>query len=124
MLRRVSVHAAGLTESPDTYICADMTAPTLEAAVEAGFTKTKGAFREYAVAGILHMDHLADMATDEQHSQVKRHAASLGPALGLSPQDAEDRLASLLNKHEEEWTNYMNSLGAHSFIRQWARTEQ
>ncbi|MEO9338866.1 7-cyano-7-deazaguanine synthase [Mesorhizobium sp. SB112] len=124
MLRRVSVHAAGLTESPDTYICTDMTAPTLEAAVEAGFTKTKGAFREYAVAGILHMDHLADMAAEGQNSQVKRHATSLGLALGLSPQEASDRLAALLNKHAEEWTNYMDSLGAHSFVKQWARTEQ
>ncbi len=101
-----------------------MTAATLDAAVEPGFTKTGGAFREYALAGILHMDHLADMATAEQRSEVTRHAATLGPALGLGPQEACDRLAALLTKHAEEWKSYMNSLGAHSFVRQWARTEQ
>ena len=124
MLRRVSVHAAGLAEPADTYVCSDMTAATLEAAVEQGFTKVGGAFRQYALAGILHMDHLADMASADQRSEVTRHAATLGPALGLSPQEAGKRLVTLLNTHAEEWKSYMNSLGARSFVRQWARTEQ
>jgi 7-cyano-7-deazaguanine synthase in queuosine biosynthesis len=122
MLRRVSVHAAGLTEPPETYICSDMTAATLEAAVEQGFTKTGGAFREYALAGTLHMDHLADLATADQRPEIARHAATLGPALGLSRQEARERLAALLNTHAEEWKSYINSLGARSFVRQWART--
>jgi 7-cyano-7-deazaguanine synthase in queuosine biosynthesis len=124
MLRRVSVHAAGLTESPETYICSDMTAATLEGAVEQGFTKTGGAFRQYALAGILHMDHLADMASADQRSEIARHATTLGPALGLTPQEAGERLVTLLHTHTEEWKSYMNSLGARSFVRQWARTAQ
>ena len=124
MLRRVSVHAAGLTEPSETYICSDMTAATLEGAVEQGFTKTGGAFRQYALAGILHMDHLADMATADLRSELTRHAATLGPALGLDPQEAGERLVTLLNTHAEEWKSYMDSLGAHSFVRQWARTER
>jgi 7-cyano-7-deazaguanine synthase in queuosine biosynthesis len=124
MLRRVSVHAAGLTEPSETYICSDMTAATLEAAVERGFTKTGGAFRQYALAGILHMDHLADMASADQRPEITRHATTLGGALGLSPQESGERLITLLNTHAEEWKSYMNSLGAHSFVRRWARTEQ
>lgn len=124
MLRRVSVHAAGLTEPQETYICSDMAAPTLEAAVAEGFTKTGGAFRQYALAGILHMDHLADMASADQRSEISRHAATLGPALGLSPQAAGERLITMLNTHAEEWKSYMNSLGARSFVRQWTRTER
>ena len=124
MLRRVSVHAAGRTESRDTYVCADMTAATLEAAVDPGFTRMNRAYREYAVAGILHMDHLADMANADARSQVRRHAALMAPALDLLPEDAEERLAALLNRHAEEWKSYMGSLGAHSFVKQWARIEQ
>jgi 7-cyano-7-deazaguanine synthase in queuosine biosynthesis len=124
MLRRVSVHAAGLTEPPDTYICSDMSATTLQATVEQGFMKTGSAFRQYALAGILHMDHLADMATADQRSEITRHAATLGPALGLTPQEAGERLVTMLNTHAEEWKSYMNSLGAHSFVRKWARTEK
>lgn len=121
MLRRVSVHAAGLAEPPETYICSDMTAPTLEGAVEPGFKKIGGAFRQYALAGILHMDHLADMASADQRSEIERHAATLGPALGLTPLEAGERLSTLLKTHAEEWKTYMNSLGAHSFVKQWAR---
>lgn len=124
MLRRVSVHAAGLTEPPDTYVCTEMTAASFEAAVDPAFTKVNRAFREYAVAGILHMDHLADITKADARSQINRHAALLGPALGLSPQETGGRLTALLNRHAEEWTSYINSLGAHSFVRQWARTEQ
>jgi hypothetical protein len=46
------------------------------------------AFRQYAIAGVLHMDHLADMAGTEARSQVRRHATTLGPArvcLGKMP---------------------------------------
>lgn len=124
MLRRVSVHAAGLTEPPDTYVCADMTASTLAAAIDPEFTRMNEAFKEYAVAGILHMDHLADMANADARPQVRRHAAQLGPALSLSPQDTEQRLAALLTRHAKEWKSFMDSLGAHSFVKQWARTEQ
>jgi hypothetical protein len=118
------VHAAGLTEPPETYICSDMTASTLGATVEPGFTKTGGAFREYALAGVLHMDHLAEMVTADQRPEINRHAVTLGPALGLSAQEASERLVALLNKHAEEWKTFMDSLGARSFVRRWARTEQ
>lgn len=124
MLRRMSVHAAGLTEDPDIYICADMTAGSLEDAVAPGFTKVNGAFRDYAVAGILHMDHLADMTSADHQGEIARHSATLGPALGLSPGETQERLKSLLHKHTAEWKTYMNSLGARSFVRHWARTEQ
>jgi 7-cyano-7-deazaguanine synthase in queuosine biosynthesis len=124
MLRRVSVHAAGLTEQPDSYVCTDMSAATLRDAVDPDFKRWNAAFEEYAIAGVLHMDHLADMADEDARPAVRRHACLLGPALGLSPKDAEDRLAALLQRHAGEWKNYMGSLGARSFVRKWARTEQ
>ena len=121
MLRRVSVHAAGLMESPDVYVCTDMTAPTLERAIDPAFTRRSAAFREYAIAGVLHMDHLAEMANPDAASLVKRHALFLGPALGLEPPVAAERLTALLSRHAEEWSSYLDSAGAKSFIRQWAR---
>jgi hypothetical protein len=65
MLRRLSVHAAGLVEEAGTYVCVDMSAATLETAIDPNFTRMTRAYREYAIAGILHMDHMADMAADE-----------------------------------------------------------
>lgn len=122
MLRRLSVHAAGLTEEPEMYVATDMTAKTLDEAIDKDFTRQTKAFGEYAIAGVLHMDHLADMAETDAAPLVKRHAMLLAPVLGLTPEDAEQRLRSLLRQHAEEWTDYLESLGGCSFVRQWART--
>jgi 7-cyano-7-deazaguanine synthase in queuosine biosynthesis len=121
MLRRVSVHAAGYSEAPETYVCTSMNAATLESAVEPGFNGLNRAYREYAIAGVMHMDHLADMAAPDARPTVRRHATLLGPALGLSAGEANERLAGLLNRHAQEWKAYMKSLGPRSFIRQWSR---
>jgi 7-cyano-7-deazaguanine synthase in queuosine biosynthesis len=124
MLRLVSVQAAGLTEQPETYVCTDMSATTLKERVDPGFAKVNAAFEHYAIAGALHMDHLADMAREDSKTLVKRHAGLLGPALGLPPVEAEQKLASLLNRHAQEWKNYVNAQGEHSFLRQWTRSGQ
>lgn len=124
MLRRVSVHAAGLFEEADTYICTDMMAESLESAVDPNFTRFTPAFREYAIAGVLHLDHLADMALEDARPAVRRHAILLGPALGMSAREAEEQLIDLLQRHATEWKSYMDSLGPRSFVKQWVRCEQ
>lgn len=124
MLRRVSVHAAGLVEKPDTYIITDMNAETFDEAIDKNFDRECRAFREYAIGGILHMDHLADMAEADASQDVKRHAASIAPALDLSRDDAAKKLTSLLRRHAEEWQNYLNSLGSHSFVKQWVQADK
>jgi 7-cyano-7-deazaguanine synthase in queuosine biosynthesis len=124
MLRRLSVHAAGLTEASDVYICKDMSAPSLREAVDDRFTKYNAAFEQYAIAGVLHLDHLADMARDDERSSVRRHAALLAPAMNLTADEAEDRLSSLLGRHALEWKTYLKDLGPDSFVRKWTRTNQ
>jgi 7-cyano-7-deazaguanine synthase in queuosine biosynthesis len=124
MLRRLSVHAAGLTEQPDVYVCKDMRAKTLDEGIDKDFIRQTPVFREYAIAGILHLDHLADMAENDAEPLVARHAMLLAPALGLSREEAGMRLNALLRKHAIEWKSYMDSLGEESFVRQWARTDR
>lgn len=124
MLRRVSVHAAGLSEPNDTYIATDMTAPALDEAIDKDFTRRTNAFGEYAIAGVLHMDHLADMAEPDAAPLVRRHALLLAQALKISHEDAERHLSALLRRHADEWKSYLDSLGAHSFVRQWARADR
>jgi hypothetical protein len=120
MLRRVSVHAAGLIEKPEVYVATDISAVSLDEAVDKRFTKMSNAFREYAIAGILHMDHLADMAEPD----VKRHAALIAPPLNLSSEDAENQLIGLLRNHSQEWRNYLDSLGEQSFVNKLVRVNQ
>ena len=124
MLRRVSVHAAGLKEEePDAYVCNNMEGSTLEAAADPKFPESKlnKAFREYAIAGVLHMDHLSALADKRASGPAKRHAMFLGPALGIPREEAEKRINGLLARHAAEWKEYVKSLGPDSFVGKLAR---
>lgn len=121
MLRRVSVHAAGLAEKPEVYVSTNMAARTIEEALDPTFTRFSPAFRTYAIAGVLHMDHLAEMSKPDAARVVKRHALFLGPALGLDPKIAAENLSALLQRHAAEWSSYLDHVGKTSFIMQWAR---
>jgi len=116
MLRRMSVHAAGLAEAPDTYAAPDLSASSLDRAVDPAFRHANRAFAEYAHAGFLHLDHLADMAEAAARPETSVHAAQLAWALGMPVVEAERRLGTLLEQHKAEWEAYMDSLGAHSFF--------
>jgi len=122
MLRRLSIHAAGLEDDPENYICENMSAQTLREAVVPGFTKINPAYEQYAIAGVLHLDHLADMNGPTARPVVQRHARLFSSALGLTAEDASAKLAALLEHHAVEWKHYLDSLGADSFIRKWVRT--
>ena len=119
MLRRVAVHAAGLEEPKGTYVCIDMTADCLEKAVDPRFSRLNRAFREYAIAGVLHMEHLAEMASGEKIATLRRHASLLGPALDLTLPEAASRLRRLFGRHRDEWATFLDSLGRRSFVRSW-----
>ena len=117
MLRRLSVHAAGLDEPGGTYVCVNMSAESLEEAVDPGFTKLNQRYREYAIAGTLHMRRMAEIA--EETETIGAHAASLAPVLELEVKEVEKRVREMFEKHREEWVNYLASRGSRSFIRDW-----
>jgi 7-cyano-7-deazaguanine synthase in queuosine biosynthesis len=121
MLRRLSVHAAHLNEPSETYIWEDLGANTFENGAAAGFNKITEAMREYAIAGTLHLDHLAALAgisTDQR--PIRRTAFLLARSRGLSESLAAVRLERLLKQHATEWKNFVGSLGPDSFVRRWA----
>jgi hypothetical protein len=120
MLRRLSVHAAGLKEPRETYLWESLETSTFEAGVAKSFNKITKALREYAVAGTLHLDHLAGLRVSVLHTQaIKRQAHQLARSRGLSPEEAKANLDRLLSKHEAEWHSFVDSLGNKSFIRNW-----
>lgn len=75
LLRRMSVHAAGLKEAPETYVWENLGAASFERGAAPSFPKRRitRAMREYAIAGALHLDHLAQL----------RHSASNAGMLDL-----------------------------------------
>ena len=121
MLRRTSVHAAGLSEPKDRYVWENLSAATFEDGAAPGFSKSRGALRQHALAGTLHLEHLAGLAGSARHSaMLKRNAIQLANSLGISGGDAENNLASLLCRHRDEWRAFLDSLSPNSFVRQWA----
>jgi hypothetical protein len=123
MLRRLSVHASGLTEPIDTYVWEDLAAPTFPAGAAASFAKTKitTALREYAIAGALHLDHLAGLLDSPANARMLAlNAFQLGSALGVPESEIRSRLNRLLLQHRREWNDFMLSLGKTSFVADWA----
>jgi hypothetical protein len=123
MLRRMSIHAAGLTEPPATYVWEDLGAATFRSGAAARFPRSKVTTKlhEYAIAGALHLDHLAGLRASPANTAVlDRSAFQLGRSLGLSDADARARIDRLLAQHEREWKDFMHSLGRSSFLINWA----
>jgi hypothetical protein len=121
MLRRLSVHAAGLKEPRETYLWERLEASQFEAGAAKGFKNITKALREYAIAGTLHLDHLARLRKSPVHrAALKRRAHQLAPSQGLSPEEAETKLDRLLEQHEKEWAGFLRELGPSSFVSKWA----
>ena len=119
MLRRMSVKSAGLSESNDTYICEDLTASSIEQCVVPGFTHLGKSFREYAIAGVLQLDQFAELGRESSKGSIHRHSVLTSYPLKLSVGETEQNLTSLVQRHANEWSAFINDLGSQSFLRQW-----
>lgn len=121
MLRRLTVHAAGLTEPRDTYVWENLSAPNLEQGAAAGFNKIGKAQRQYALAGVLHLDHLAGLRNSPVHAvSLRRNAFRLSEALAIPQSNVVSLLDRLLQQHESEWAKFRQALGVDSFVAAWS----
>jgi hypothetical protein len=120
LLRRLSVHAADLSEPSDNYVWEKLTAPTFEAGAAVEFNQITKALREYAIAGTLHFDHLAAIRDSGNFDLVKRRATSdLSGSLSEPLESVSQKLDRLLEQHAKEWSAFTNDLGPQSFVRKW-----
>ena len=122
LLRRMSVHAAGRCEARDTYVWEDLSARRFEDGAARAFQKRrpKGALYEYAIAGVLHLEHLAGLSRSEaEAATLNKQTFLLSRSLGLERQCIRTRLEGLLRRHEDEWRGFVDSLGPRSFVAQW-----
>ena len=122
MLRRMSVHAAGLSECKQSYVWEDLTTTRFEDGAAPSFEnrKPKGAMYEYAIAGTLHLDHLAGILHPSAiQTGILRQCFQLSGCLGLPEEEIRVKLERLIWKHADEWKDFVESLGSESFIAQW-----
>lgn len=120
MLRRLSVHAAGLSEAREAYVWETLSSPTFEEGAAREFNHVTQALREYALAGVLHFEHFASLRTSPQYDLYKRRAMNeLARALAQPPDMVANGLDRLLQNHATEWSAFTNDLGSGSFVRKW-----
>jgi 7-cyano-7-deazaguanine synthase in queuosine biosynthesis len=123
MLRRLTVHAAGQVEKDNTYVWENLSADTFMAGASPDFDRKKitRAMKEYAIAGFLHLDHLAGLLDSQANAtRVSSEVFQLGQSLGLDQTTVKKNLDSLLTQHKLEWESFVDSLGSTSFIAKWA----
>lgn len=120
ILRRLSVHAAGLDEAPENYVWESLKTDTWEAGAAKKFSKFTPALREYSIAGVLHFKHLAAIQGSPEYELVKRRRTNeLARALKLPSLEVAAKLDRVLQQHANEWAAFTNDLGAGSFVNQW-----
>ncbi|UVH55095.1 7-cyano-7-deazaguanine synthase [Variovorax paradoxus] len=119
-LRRLSVHAAGLEEVPETYVWENLSASSFEAGAASAFNRITSAHREYAIAGALHLDHLATIrSSPANHGTLDLAVSQLSRSRSIPAAEVRTSLNRLLDKHESEWMQYLGYLGPNSFIADW-----
>jgi hypothetical protein len=117
MLRRLSVHAAGLDEPKENYVWESLRASTFEAGAAQGFNLITEALREYAIAGVLHFEHFSSIRQSPAYEMLKRRTATeLAHALTESPDIVVNGLDRLLQQHGREWGAFTDDLGPESFV--------
>ena len=123
MLRRMSIHAAGLFDDNSAYVCSNLSAVSFDEGVQDGFTQMNRAFREYAIAGTQHLDHMADLILPAHRPVLRRHSVLVGRALDQPATEVEALLVGMFERHAIEWDSFLKHMGASSFLRQWTRAE-
>lgn len=118
MLRRLSVHAAGLEEPAETYVWESLRTPTFKEGAAADFELFTDALEQYAVAGALHFEHLAQLQDSYEYALIKRTTVGvLARALNENEAAVKEGLDRLVRTHAAEWAAFKDDLGADSFIR-------
>lgn len=73
------------------------------------------------VTSVLHMDHLASLASPSAQSRAFRRVVRLtADALGEDEAKAMANTRDLLNRHSDEWRRFVTALGSKSFVARYA----
>lgn len=124
MLRRMSVHSAGLDEGNENYTWANLNAKQLkDVPLSGSLYFGKGvpvAAQKDIVAAIVHLKELAKLG-EKLSGRAKLEAILIAQVLGITKQETENKIIRMLKRHSEEWEAFIDSLGSESFITKLVR---
>lgn len=121
ILRRMSMLSAGIEEPSDRYVWENLAVADFDTGAADAFQGHTPALREYGIAGVLHMDHLASLASPSAqtrafHRVIRLTADALGEDEGAVLSQTQD----LLNRHADEWRRFVTAQGDQSFVARYA----
>lgn len=119
LLRRLSLHAAGVNEAPGTYVVFDLAASKVSDALSVIPQRAdRDIMVEYGSVGARHLQHLADMSSLPD-DDLRVHASQIAAAIGESYGDTLKKLRMMLVTHAEEWRVFLSAQGEQSFLKSW-----
>ena len=122
MLRRMSMYTISCVENRKTYVWENLAAANFEDGAAEKFKNRDptGAFHEYAIAGTLHLDHLASLSQFKSNqTALDQQCFYLSHSLELPYDEIRTKLEGLLRQHKEEWNSFVESLAPESFVARW-----
>jgi hypothetical protein len=119
LLRRLSLHAAGVSEAPGAYVVSDLAAPDAGDALSVIPQKAdRDIMIEYGSVGARHLQHLADMANLPDDA-LRIHASQIAAATGVTYGETLNKLRAMLLTHAVEWRAFLSAQGEKSFLKSW-----
>ncbi len=120
LLRRMSMHAANITEPTNMYVVQDLANEDLQKALTKIHVKAyRKTMIDYGIAGVRHLQLFADMAavSDEE---LRPYVIELTKVVGSKEEETLQNLRGLLMAHANEWKAFLKTQGEKSFIQTWA----
>ncbi|MBP6350919.1 MAG: 7-cyano-7-deazaguanine synthase [Candidatus Obscuribacter sp.] len=119
LLRRCSLHTAGVTETKGTYVIEDLTTiDVYDAMAKVTDPDDRDNMIEYGIAGTRHFQQMASMAnwSDEE---LRIYVLEIADALGEAETETLTKLRALLFQHAVEWQTFLAAQGNQSFLHNW-----
>jgi len=119
LLRRVSLHAAGVNEARDAYVVSDLAATDASGTLSVIPLKAdRDIMVEYGSVGARHLQHLAELAGLPDDA-LRAYASQIGAAIGESTEKTLTKLRTMLGTHAVEWRAFLSAQGEQSFLKSW-----
>lgn len=119
LLRRLSMHAADISEKPGTYVISDLSASDVNEALSVLPQKAdRDIMIEYGSVGARHLQQLADMA-DLPDGELRVHVSEIAAATGTDYEETLEKVRTLLVTHAQEWRAFLSAQGEQSFLKSW-----
>jgi hypothetical protein len=121
LLRRVSLHAAGIDDKTP-YKFANVNATTLQESLESGDSvKSMAALEDVARNSIRSMQRLSEISLASVDYRVSAEIEGLARYQACAVSEVRDALRGMLEQHRHEWTSFLQHCGNTSWVTQRAR---